>query len=92
MQKTYSNRDFYLSAYLIAEGYKLTSHIRNEGITTFHFTADENIEEIIDSYYSMQALVSPLAYSSAIRSLKTVIHSSNSNSINNNGRNTFSRS
>ncbi len=90
--KTYSNRDFYLSAYLISEGYKLTAHLRNEGITTFHFTSDENIEDVIDNYYSMKAMVSPLAYSSAIRSLKTVIHSSNSNSINNNGRQSINKS
>jgi hypothetical protein len=90
--RTYSNRDFYLSAYLISEGYKLASHLRNDGITTFQFTADENIEDAVNNYYSMKAMVSPLAYSSAIRSLKTVIHSSNSNSINNNGRNTFNKS
>lgn len=90
--KTYSNRDFYLSAYLISEGYKLSSHFRMDGLTTFHFSADDNIEESASNYYSMKALVNPLAYSSAIRSLKTVIHSSNSNSINNNGRNTFNKS
>lgn len=92
MQQTYSNRDFYLSAYLIAEGYKLTSHLRNDGITTFQFTACEKIEEAVNSYYSMKAMVSPLAYSSAIRSLKTVIHSSNSNSINNYGKQSTNKS
>lgn len=92
MQQTYSNRDFYLSAYLIAEGYQLTSHLRNNGITTFQFAADENIEDAVNNYSSMKAMVSPLAYSSAIRSLKTVIHSSNSNSINNYGKQSTNKS
>ena len=91
MQKTYSNRDFYLSAYLITLGYRLTSHQRMEGLTTFNFSSDETLQNAIDNYYSMKASVCPLAYSSAIRSLKTVIHSSNSNSNNYNGKETFKR-
>jgi hypothetical protein len=80
MIKTYSNRDFYLSSYLITAGQKLLSTARAKGITLFNFEDTADLEKLVEKYYSMQAKVDPMIYSSSIRALKSIIHSSNLNS------------
>ena len=72
---TYSNRDFYLSSYLIAAGEHLKSYHKTNGITTFEFNNTEKLNELISNYYSMNASVNVTAYGSAIKNLKSVIHS-----------------
>jgi hypothetical protein len=72
---TYSNRDFYLSSYLIAAGEHLKSYRKTNGITTFEFNNSEKLQELVHKYYSMNASVNVTAYGSAIKNLKSVIHS-----------------
>lgn len=79
MNANYENRDFYLTAYLMASGFKLTGHSRSKNITTFIFEDTESLQDEINKYLSMQALVEPMAYGSAQRALKSVIHSTNTN-------------
>ncbi len=74
---TYTNRDFYLSSYLIAAGIQLKSYHRTNGITTFEFDNSEKLHNLIQNYYSMTASVEPMAYGAAIKNLKSVIHSTN---------------
>ena len=82
MTNNYLTKDFYLAAYLIAEGVKLLSHHRNGTITTFCFNDDELLKQMIKKYYAMQSSVEPMTYSNAIRSLKSVLHSSNYANVN----------
>jgi len=82
MTNNYLTKDFYLAAYLVAEGVKLLSHHRNGTITTFCFNDDELLKLMIEKYYAMQSLVEPMTYSSAMRSLKSVLHSSNYANVN----------
>lgn len=79
MQKRYTNRDFYLSAYLIASGSLLTGHSKERGITMFEFEDSEKLQELVQTYFSMLGKVEPIAFSSAIRSLKSVLHSTDVN-------------
>ena len=79
---TYTNRDFYLSSYLVAAGMKLKSFHRTNGITTFEFDNTEKLQNLIQEYYSMNAFVNAMQYGSAIKNLKSVIHS-NTNSKSN---------
>ena len=72
---TYSNRDFYLSSYLIATGEHLKSYHKTNGITTFEFDNSEKLQDLIQDYYSMNAFVNAMQYGSAIKNLKSVIHS-----------------
>ena len=84
---TYTNRDFYLSSYLIAAGFQLKSYHRTNGITTFEFDNSENLQQLVNNYYSMNATVNAMAFGSAIKNLKSVIHSdANTKSIYNNER------
>ena len=78
--KTYSNKDFYLSSYLISNGCDLVDTKVDSGITTFVFEKDEKVERLIARYYSLKSRVEPMAYGQAIRTLKSVIHASKSNS------------
>ena len=79
---TYTNRDFYLSSYLIAAGMQLKSFHRTNGITTFEFGNSDKLQDLVQEYYSMNAFVNAMQYGSAIKNLKSVIHS-NTNSKSN---------
>ena len=79
---TYTNRDFYLSSYLIAAGIQLKSYHKNNGITTFEFDNSDKLQDLVQEYYSMNAFVNAMQYGSAIKNLKSVIHS-NTNSKSN---------
>lgn len=68
------NQDFYASAYLIASGFPLKSHIRDRGITTFNFEQSDKILDALESYYSMQSTIKTTAYVSAIKNLKAILH------------------
>ena len=84
---TYTNRDFYLSSYLIATGVQLKSYRKTNGITTFEFDNSDKLHNLIHKYYSMTASVEPMAYGAAIKNLKSVIHSNaNTKSFYNNER------
>ena len=84
---TYTNRDFYLSSYLIAAGEHLKSYNRTNGITTFEFDNSDKLQQLVNNYYSMNATVNAMAYGSAIKNLKSVIHANaNTKSIYNNER------
>jgi hypothetical protein len=77
--KTYSSKDFYLSSYLIANGCDLLDNIVEDGVTTFVFEKSDEMIKLIGNYYSLKSRVEPMAYSQAIRSLKSVIHASKTN-------------
>ena len=72
---TYTNRDFYCSSYLIAAGMQLKSYHKTNGITTFEFDNSEKLQDLVQEYYSMNAFVNAMQYGSAIKNLKSVIHS-----------------
>ena len=72
---TYTNRDFYMSSYLIAAGMQLKSYHKTNGITTFEFDNSEKLQDLVQEYYSMNAFVNAMQYGSAIKNLKSVIHS-----------------
>lgn len=85
MQKIYTNKDFYLSAYLVAEGFELFSFNREHGLTQFHFEESEKLQKSLKKFFSLAATVEPVKYGNAIKSLKTLIHSEQtSNSKSNN--------
>ena len=82
------NSDFYCSAFLIASGYPPQSHINHHGIITFNFAKTEEVELLLDKYYSLQGSVNPSQFVSAIKSLKSVIYKNkHKEPINKNGQN-----
>ena len=85
--RTYSNEDFYLSAYLLTTGHKLIEHTRTKGLTTFVFESKDSIEDAVAEYYSMNANVEPMKFGNSIRSLKSIIHSYSTSTSNRGNRN-----
>lgn len=68
------NSDMYCSAFLIASGYPPQSQTNNHGIITFSFIKSDEIESLLDSYYSLQGSVNPSQFVSAIKNLKSMIY------------------
>ncbi len=67
--------DFYLAAYLKAEGMQLINHEREDRRSIFQFSG-ENIEELKREYESGTAQVYVQEIKSAIRQLKQKMYSS----------------
>jgi hypothetical protein len=71
----YTSRDFYLSAYLLAVGHALETYRKDTtGKTTFVFQSTPELNKQIQKYYGLDALVNPVEYANALRSLKSMIH------------------
>ena len=79
IENTYQSRDFYLSGYLLAIQQKLLSHTRENRITTFIFQDNDELQDAVNKYYNMSAIVNPVVYGQSLRSLKSLIHSNHTN-------------
>ena len=87
--QTYSNADFYLSAYLLTKNFKLIEHTRKQGMTTFVFKSADDIQDAVAEYYSMNATVEPMKYGNSIRTLKSIIHSYSTSTSDRGNRNEY---
>jgi hypothetical protein len=68
----------------------MKSYHKTNGITTFEFDNSEKLQDLVQEYYSMNAFVNAMQYGSAIKNLKSVIHSNTyAKSFNNNERSTI---
>lgn len=74
--QTYSTKDFYQAAFLIASGHPLVSDERENRITKFIFSDTSELHELSRLYFASQATVEPLRFANAIRNLKSLLHSS----------------
>ncbi len=73
--KTYSTKDFALSAFLISSAIPLQHHERAAGMSTFMFPDTSRLHELVDDFYGFRALVNPVSYANAFRNLKTIMYS-----------------
>lgn len=73
--KYYQHKDFYLCAYLLVQHCQLIKHERIGNSTTFTFLDTPELRQQISDYFNMRSYVEPIAYSSSIKMLKTLIHS-----------------
>ena len=71
----FQSKDFYLSAFLIANGFELADHYRDKGFTEFFFNDSEELQNLVRKYYSLKSAIEPVKYSQALRALKGIIHS-----------------
>ena len=79
IENTYQSKDFYLSGYLLAIQLKLLSHTRDNRITTFIFQDNDELQDAVNKYYNMSAIVNPVIYGQSLRSLKSLIYSNHTN-------------
>ena len=80
MKKQFETKDFYLTAFLLASGFKLLGHTKNAGLTTFEFEETSKLTNTIASYYGFIGSVEPITYGNAMRTLKSIIRE-NTNGI-----------
>ena len=71
----YQHKDFYLCAYLLVQNCQLIRHERIGNSTTFTFHDSDELRQLVSDYYDMKAYVEAMAFTAAIRNLKTIIHS-----------------
>ena len=80
MKNNFNTKDFYLTAFLLASGFKLLGHSKNAGLTTFEFDDTAKLNNAIVTYYGFSSTVEPITYGNAMRTLKSIIHE-NTNGI-----------
>lgn len=78
----YTTRDLYLAAYLLASDIPLRSHIREGTNTEFAFVESNMLENSVAAYTAFTATVNPIIYANAIRTLKSIVLTNQSNNGN----------
>lgn len=63
----------------MASGVPLASFERNAGRTSFEFASTDGLPQLIDEYYADRVKVSPIRYGNALKNLKALIYSGNTN-------------
>jgi hypothetical protein len=78
---SYTTKDFYAAAYLVASGVDLQAYRKTkEGLTLFVFQNNEILKQLVNNYFSAGSIVNPMKYGNAIRNLKGIIHKTDSES------------
>jgi hypothetical protein len=80
---TLESVDFYSSAFIMASGKKLQQTYKRGSQTVFVFEDSEEIQNLLNNYFAMQAEINASAYAQAIKNLKNIIHAGNSYSNHN---------
>ncbi len=73
-ENVFETTDFYLACYLRCDGYRLVG-IRREGSrSVFRFEDRADRQDVMLAFFNNEGTLRPLAYSSAIKDLKALIH------------------
>jgi uncharacterized protein YbjT (DUF2867 family) len=72
----YSTKDFYIAAYLLAHGHKI-SYVNRDDPKRVFFAFDDfkGREDLVRAFLYSEAVVEPQAFIAAIKTLKGLIHS-----------------
>ena len=77
--KTYNTKDLYLAAFLTAQGFPIHQWSRDAGLTDFAFAETTELSQLVGAYYADSISVSPLQYGNALKNIKSMLHSKNTN-------------
>jgi hypothetical protein len=69
----YKTKDLYLAAYLLASDIPLRSHTREGSNTEFAFIESNVLDKAVEAYSAFTAIVNPIVYANAIRTLKSIV-------------------
>jgi hypothetical protein len=76
----------YLAGFLIASGKaSLVQHRKIGRQSQFDFEESDELQKLIEAFFTNRAKVSPLDYGNALRNLKSLIYGDNQNINNHNG-------
>jgi hypothetical protein len=74
MNNDYVTKDFGLSCYLLATENRLKSYLKANGVTRFIFEGSKKLDDLVTKFYTQEATVNVAAFSSAQRTLKSIIY------------------
>lgn len=75
MENPFLTTDFYLAAYLFVNGNRMeNTKLISRATTQFEFAESNELKKAVEKFYTMKAIVDPLTYGSALRSIKSMIH------------------
>lgn len=70
----FGTSDFYLAAFLKAKDIKLVRTVKQGNKAIFNFEDKDNLEELINSFYNDNEMVSANRFVNSIRDLKALSH------------------
>ena len=73
MQQTIKTTEFFLAVWLLSHEVKLVGHIRDNERSTFTFSG-ESVDELIQEFYSENAVINVKRFTSSIRQLKSLMY------------------
>lgn len=65
-------KDLYFASYLYCCGCELDSVSKKDGITMFVFDRTSRLSELVEIYFSRNALVDPIKYDEALKTLRNL--------------------
>lgn len=75
--ENYKTQDFYLTAFLMSKDCILRDSYKvAKNKTEFVFDNNGKLKDLVEKYYSMQAKIEVMNFTSKLRILKSIVHSS----------------
>ena len=76
MEKQFVNSDFYTTAFLLANGYKLIK-IDKSTPRRFHFVLEDQAErmKLLEDFFNYKTLIEPRKFIASIKELKSLMYS-----------------
>ena len=72
--KTFLTKDFYLSAFLIANNIELLDYVKEDVLTTFKFNDTEKLQKLVREFYGGRNIVRTMKYQMTLKVLKSIMH------------------
>jgi predicted SpoU family rRNA methylase len=82
--KIFLTKDFYLSAFLVANDIQLQDYVKEDVLTTFKFNDSEKLQKLVRDFYAGTSIVHTTRYGIALKNLKSIIRNTNTNTNANN--------
>lgn len=76
-EEVYKTENFYLASFLIAKNFNFVGiepSKTGQNKFVFCFTISKSLEEMVESFYGLKAVVAPQSFANAQKSLRSVIH------------------
>ena len=82
--KAFLTKDFYLSAFLIANDIELLEYVKEDVLTTFKFNDTDKLQKLVRDFYAGHSVVHTMRYGMALKTLKSIIRNTTNKNINGN--------
>ncbi len=73
-KKMYKTKDFYLTAVLVLQGYKIKQHINENNKSVFYFEDSEGLRALVQDYYYDKVKISPHQFQTSIKTVKALMY------------------